>query len=42
MIGGIAPDSGGAEATAMRRRKRDSPPGGQCDKAVTGVMASRS
>jgi hypothetical protein len=32
---------GGAEATAVRRRKRGSPAGGQWDKAVTGVMVSR-
>jgi hypothetical protein len=41
MIDGVAPAFGGAEATAVRRRKRGSPAGGQWDKAVTGVMASR-
>ena len=41
MIDGVARAFGGAEATAVRRRKRDFPVGGQWDKAVTGVMVSR-
>ena len=41
MIAGVARAFGGAEATVVRRRKRGSPAGGQWDKVVTGVMASR-
>jgi hypothetical protein len=41
MIDGVARAFGGAEATAVRRRKRGFPAGGQWDKAVTGVMVSR-
>jgi hypothetical protein len=41
LIDGVARAFGGAEATAVRRRKRGSPAGGQWDKAVTGVMVSR-
>jgi len=41
MIDGVARAFAGAEATAVRRRKRGSAAGGQWDKAVTGVMVSR-
>ena len=40
MIDGVARAFGGAEATAVQRRKRGFPAGGQWDKAVTGVMVS--
>jgi len=41
MIDGVARGFAGAEATAVRRRKRGSPAGGQWDKAVADVMVSR-
>jgi hypothetical protein len=40
IIDGLARAFGGAEATAMQRRKQGSPAGGWCDEAVMGVMAS--
>jgi hypothetical protein len=41
LIDGIGRPVRGGGATAVRRRKRGSPAGGQWDKAVTGVMVSR-